>query len=434
MVKRVVMSLLSLALLGTAALADTQVERIDRIVAVVNDDVITATDLEEQIVNVTRQLQQQRTTVPSPRQLRDQVLERMIVAQLQMQLANKYGIKIDDDTLERALQNIAEQNKLDLTRFRNLLESEGFVYARFREDIRKEITLGRLRNREVDNRIIITDPEVDNFLTTQATQGSSNDEFQLSHILIAVPEAATPERINEARLNAEKLLQELRAGADFAQMAISRSAGQQALEGGDLGWRKLGQLPTLFAENVGQMKLGDISELIRSPGGFHIIKLNGKRAQKEERSVVKQTRTRHILIRTSETVSAAEARMRLERLRERIVQGDDFAELAHAHSEDPGSAADAGNLGWVSPGVMVPEFEEMMNATEIGKVSAPFQSRFGWHILQVQERRDYDNTNELRRAKARDQLRQRRIEEEQQQWLRRLRDEAYVEIRNLDEK
>lgn len=428
------MGLLSLVLLCNIAQADTQVERIDRIVAVVNDDVITATDLEEQIVNVTRQLQQQRTTVPSPRQLRDQVLERMIVTQLQMQLANKYGIKIDDDTLERALQNIAEQNKLDLTRFRNLLESEGYVYARFREDIRKEITLGRLRSREVDNRIIITDPEVDNFLTTQATQGSSNDEFQLSHILIAVPEAATPERINEARVSAEALLKELRAGADFAQMAISRSAGQQALEGGDLGWRKLGQLPTLFAEIVGQMKLGEISELIRSPGGFHIIKLNGKRAQKEERSVVKQTRTRHILIRTSDTVSAAEARMRLERLRERIVQGDDFAELAHAHSEDPGSAADAGNLGWVSPGVMVPEFEETMNATEIGKVSAPFQSRFGWHILQVQERRDYDNTNELRRARARDQLRQRRIEEEQQQWLRRLRDEAYVELRSLDEK
>lgn len=422
-------SILAASILMAQGVVAETLQAVDRIVAVVNDDVITESELEEQIGNIKRQLAQQGARLPTEQVLRDQMLERMVITQLQTQLAARYGIRIDDETLERSLNNIAKQNGMDLDKFRNVLESEGYVFARFREDIRKEMLTGRLRAREVDNRVMITDQEVDNFLTTQATQGSALDEFQLAHILIAVPEAATPESIAEARKHAERVLAELRAGADFAQMAISHSAGQQALEGGDLGWRKPGQMPTLFADVVLKLKPGEVSDLIRSPSGFHIIKLVNKRTQQEERSIVHQNKARHILIRTGDTVSSSEARMRLQRLRERIENGESFTELAHAHSEDTGSAADGGNLGWASPGMMVPEFEQVMNKIAIDAVSEPFQSQFGWHILQVQERRDYDNTAELRRSRAREQLRQRRIEEDTQQWLRRLRDEAFVEVR-----
>lgn len=421
-------ALLAVSLASMSMAAASTVE-LNRIAVVVNDEVITANELNEQIENVRRQLTQQGARMPPEKILREQVLERSILTQIQLQMANRFGIRIDDETLERTLGNIAKQNNLDLAQFRTVLESEGYQFARFREDIRKEITITRLRAREVDNRVMITDQEVDNFLTTQATQGSANNEYRLAHIMIAVPEAARPEDIADARREAEEILAALRQGADFGQMAATHSAGPQALEGGDLGWRKLGQLPSLFADVVGKLKPGDVSELLRNTSGFHLVKLVDKRSQAEQRSVVKQAKTRHILIRSGEMVSGAEARMRLERLGERIKAGEDFATLANAHSDDPGSAADGGNLGWVSPGMMVPEFEQMMNKTGVGEVSEPFQSQFGWHILQVTERRDYDNTEEMRRAKARDQLRQRRIEEETMQWLRRLREEAFVEVR-----
>lgn len=429
--KVMVAGALMMASLASASMAAAAPVALNRIAVVVNDEVITANELNEQVENVRRQLTQQGARMPPEKILREQVLERSVVNQLQLQMAGRYGIKVDDETLERTLNNIAKQNNMDLAQFRTVLESEGYQFSRFREDIRKEIIISRLRAREVDNRVMITDQEVDNFLTTQATQGSASSEYRLAHIMIAVPEAASPEDIADARREAEEILAAVRQGADFAQMAVTHSAGPQALEGGDLGWRKLGQLPSLFADVVGKLKPGDVSELLRNTSGFHLVKLVDKRSQAEQRSVVKQAKTRHILVRTAELVTAAEARMRLERLSERIRAGEDFATLAHAHSEDPGSAADGGNLGWVSPGMMVPEFEQMMNKTAVGELSEPFASQFGWHILQVAERRDYDNTEELRRAKARDQLRQRRIEEESLQWLRRLREEAFVEVRDI---
>lgn len=415
-------------LLCAQAMAEDARQWLDRIVAVVNEDVITETELKRQLQAVRRQLQQQDTRLPADEVLRPQVLERLILARLQLQLAERSGIRIDDATLDRTLQNIAAQNKLGLKEFREVLEQDGYDFNSFLDDLRKDITVNRLRQREVDNRIIVTEQEIDHFLTTLATQGSSDDQYLLAHILVSVPEAATPERIDEARRKAEELLSQLRAGADFVQVAVTHSAGQQALQGGDLGWRKLGQLPTLFADLAVSMQEGQISDLIRSPSGFHIIQLKDRRSADEERHVITQTLARHILILPNAPGAVREAQLHLERLRERILNGEDFAAIANAHSEDRASAANGGSLGWVNPGDTVPEFETEMNELELNAISKPFKSRYGWHIVQVLERRQHDSTDEQRRARARDALRQRRIEEESELWLRRLRDEAYVEI------
>jgi peptidyl-prolyl cis-trans isomerase SurA len=290
------------------------------------------------------------------------------------------------------------------------------------------MTIAQLRQRQVVNHVVVTDQEVDEFLETQALQGGATDEYRLNHILIVVPESASVEVVDKAQKKAADVLAQLRAGADFARTAISVSGGQQALQGGDLGWRKLGQMPTLFSNIVTTMAVGDISDLIRSPSGFHIIRLADRRKD-DVRHVVTQTRARHILIRTNELTSNDEARSKLEQLQQRIAGGDDFADLARGHSDDSTTAVNGGSLGWVSPGDLVPAFEEVMNGLPDGQVSAPFRTQFGWHIVQVLEHRDHDDTEELQRTRARDQLRQRRIEEETQTWLQQLRDEAYVDIR-----
>jgi peptidyl-prolyl cis-trans isomerase SurA len=271
----------------------------------------------------------------------------------------------------------------------------------------------------------VTPQEIENYLA--ASGEHLNNEYRLSHILIAVPEAASPEQVQQARTEAEQVLTRLHTGADFHQLAIAHSDGQQALEGGDLGWRRGGQLPSLFADEVKDMKEGQVSDLIRSPGGFHIIQLTGMRGQ--EKHVVRQTHARHILITPNTLVSDAEAQQRLERLRQRIVNGESFAELARSNSDDKGSGSQGGDLGWASPGQMVPEFEKMMNETPLNQVSEPFRSQFGWHIVQPLERRDYDNSEEIRRSRAVEALRERKIDEGTEAWLRQIRDEAYVEYR-----
>lgn len=420
-------------LLPAAALAEVSssaAQPIDRIVAVVNEDVITQTELEEQMRLVAQQLRGQNTAPPPAAVLQRQVLERIVLARLQLQLAQNFGIQVDDTTLNRALENIAAQNKMSLREFRDVLERDGYRFERFREDIRREIIVSRLRQREVDNRVIVTDQEVDNLLATQAAQGGAEDDYHLSHILLAVPEGASPEQIAAVQREAEALLERLRAGADFSELAISRSDGQQALQGGDLGWRKLAQLPTLFADAVPRMQVGQVSTPIRSPSGFHLIRLNDRRGQATERNVVAQTHVRHILIRPNEVTTASEARLRLERLRERIEGGEDFAELARAHSDDRASATKGGDLGWVSPGEMVADFDRAVAEVPKGAVSSPFRTDFGWHIAQVLDRRDFDNTEEYQRTRAREDVRQRKIEEEYQIWLRRLRDESFVEYRS----
>lgn len=421
----------ALSIVSTVVQADTDKaeKSIDRIIAVVNDDVITASELDKELNSIKQQLRAQNTTLPAAETLRAQVLDRMVLKRLQLQLAGVNHVKIDDEALNRTILNIATQNKLSLSEFRNVLDSDGINFEDYRETIRTELTLAQLRQRQVTNRIVVTDQEVDEFLETQAIQGSANDEFRLSHILIVVPDAATVEQVDKAQKKAAAVLAELRNGADFAQTALSVSAGAQALQGGDLGWRKLGQLPTLFSNRVTTMKIGELSEPIRSPSGFHLIKLVDQRKSNEQH-VVTQTRARHILIRPTELVSSDDARRKLEQLKQRINAGDDFTDLARSHSEDSVTAVNGGSVGWVSPGDLVPAFEEVMNQLKINEVSAPFHTQFGWHIVQVLERRDYDNTAELKKTRARDEIRQRKIEEETQTWLRQMRDEAFVELRS----
>lgn len=418
--------LLSLALLQSASAA----VELDRIVAVVNDDVVMASELEERLRTVRAQLQEQGTQMPPTSQLKKQVLDRLIMNKLQMQMARQTGIRVDDETLNRTISGIAAENGVSLTQFRDILERDGYSYARFREDIRNEIMISRLRQRAVDNRVSVSEREIENYLANQQHQGETEVEYRLSHILVALPRSPTSGELEETREKAERILEELRNGADFSKTAATYSDGQQALEGGDLGWRKAGQVPTLFADTVSSMEKGQISDLIRSSSGYHIIKLTDVRDS--EKVVITQTRARHILIRTDELTSEEDAVRRLRQLKMRIQGGDNFAELARGHSNDTVSAADGGELGWVSPGELVPEFEEVMNSLNPGEVSDPFQTQFGWHIVQVLERREHDSTEDIKRARAREAIRQRKLEEARDNWLREMRDDAYVEYR-LDE-
>ncbi|HHS83352.1 MAG TPA: molecular chaperone SurA [Gammaproteobacteria bacterium] len=400
---------------------------LESIAAVVNNDVISSSELARKTREIKEQLQQNNTSLPPDSVLRQQVLENLITQHLQLQIAQRAGIRVDDEMLNRAVRNIAAQNNLTLEQFRNVLEKDGYDYTQFRESLRNDIAINRLRQRQVDNRITVSEEEIDNFLANLKAQGITDQAYHLGHILIAVPEAAKPEQIQAAQQKAERVLKELRTGSDFAQTAVAVSDDPQALQGGDLGWRKAGQIPTLFADTVVKMQPGQISNLIRSPSGFHIIKLLEKRD--EESQVITQTHARHILIRPSELVSEQEVRERLLQLKQRIEAGEDFATLARSNSEDPGSAAAGGDLSWVDPGTMVPEFEQQMAKLKANQISEPFKSRFGWHIVQVLERRNHDDQGKTRRSKVREVIRQRKIEQETQNWLRQLRDEAYVENR-----
>lgn len=400
---------------------------IDSIVAVVNDDVITASELRERIDTIARQLRQQRTATPPLPVLRKQVLERIIINRIQLQLAAANGIRVDDETLNQTLRRIAGQNNLTLGQFREVIEQDGFSFARFRESMREEIIITRLRQRQVDSRITVSDQEVDNFLANQKIQGNANDEYRLGHILVALPEGASPGQIKAARKKARQILEELRHGTDFVQEAMAVSDGQQALSGGDLGWRKAGELPTIFADVVPGMKVGDISDPIRSSSGFHIIKLMDHR--NTERHIVTQTHARHILIRTNDLTSDDQAKEMILQLRARAAAGEDFTELAKTYSDDKASAVDGGDLGWVEKGKMVPEFEKAMLALQPGQFSDPVKTQFGWHLIEVVDRRDTDVTEEFTRNKVREQIYQRKVEEANTNWLRKLRAESYVELR-----
>jgi len=400
-------------------------EPLNRIVASVNDDVVLESELNNREAMVISQLQQQQAQLPPREALRKQVLDRLILENLQLQMAERSGIRIDDETLNKSLRNMAKQNGMSLTEFREVLEKDGYDYVTFREQFRNQITMNRIRQQMVDNRVEVTEQEVDRLLATAASFDDQNREYHLAHILVSVPEAASPEAIKQANKRSEDILSRLREGADFKQIAIAESDGQQALNGGDLGWRKTGQLPSFFSNVVGQLKKGQISDPIRSPSGFHIVKIMDIRG--DERHVIKQTRARHILLRPDALVNESEVKTRMEQLHERIKQGEDFAVLARAHSQDPGSGSEGGDLGWVTPGEMVPEFEQAMDKLAPGEVSEPVESRFGWHLIQVQERREYDDTEKHWRTRARESIRQRKTDEELEIWLRRLRDESYVE-------
>jgi peptidyl-prolyl cis-trans isomerase SurA len=403
---------------------------VDRVVAVVNSDVITSAELAERVKTVTQQLRQQGTPLPAADLLQKQVLERMIMDRLQLQLAKETGLRVDDLQLDRTVQRLAERNKMSLTQFRQALERDGIQFDKFREEIRDEILLSRLREREVDDRIVVTDNEVDYFLSQQAASPDLATEFNLSHIVLRLPEQASPEDVNRQRARAEEVLAQLRQGADFAKLAVAYSDAPDALQGGAMGWHSRDRLPDLYAKALDGLKPGEVSGIIRSPAGFHLIKLIGRRGGGGP-AMVEQTHARHILVKTSEIVSAADAKRKLENLRDRIIHGADFAELARLNSDDP-SSAKGGDLGWIYPGDTVPEFEREMNSLMVGEVGQPFETPFGWHLVQVLARRQAPVSGERKRQEARLILRERKADEAYQEWLRQLRDRAFVEYRSDD--
>ncbi|HEX4943816.1 MAG TPA: peptidylprolyl isomerase [Usitatibacteraceae bacterium] len=414
-----------------AASPAKSVVAVDRIVAVVNDEVITQNELAERTRLVAGQLQRGGGQLPPPDALQRQILERMINDLVQVQMAKETNVKVDDATVEKTIQRIADDNNMSMTAFRQALERDGIPYAGFRDDMRNELLLARLREREVENAIVVTDAEVETELARSGKERGGDTEYRLQHILVMVPQQATPEQIEGRRVRALQALSDLRKGATFAEVSATFSDAPDALQGGNLGWRAAGRLPTLFLDALEKIQPGEVSDILRSPNGFHIVKLLEKRG-KDKAPGITQTHARHILIRTKEGTSDADVRERLVRLRERIVAGEDFAELARVHSED-GTAAKGGDLGWISPGETVPEFERTMNGLRDGEFSQPVQSPFGWHIVQVLGRRTEEMSEERKKLVARQTVRARKGDEAYQDWLRQTRDRAFVENR-LDER
>jgi peptidyl-prolyl cis-trans isomerase SurA len=425
--------LTSIALLSLPGLALAQVSdisKIDRIVAVVDQSVITENELEDRIRIVSGQLEKQGTQLPPHAVLEKQILERLINDRLQLQYAAQTGLRVEDNQLDKTVERIAEQNKMTVPEFREALSGEGISYRKFREDIRNEILLARLREREVDNRINVTETEVDNYFTTQASQANGQDEYDISHILIRTKEDSSPEELQKLKSKAEQALKQLQAGTDFAQVSAAFSDAPNALEGGHLGWKTSAQLPALFTEALKNVQAGQLSTILRSPNGYHILKVNERRGNSAP-LVVEQTHARHILIKVSEVVSENDARHKMDVIKERLDNGGNFADIARQYSED-GSATNGGDLGWLNPGDTVPQFEQVMNALKPMEISEPVKTPFGWHIIQVTERRKQDMSRESARMKARQEIRQRKADEAYQDWVRELRDRAYVELRLED--
>jgi len=409
-----------------------QVADIDSVVAVVNDDVITRNELDDRVREVVRQLQRQNTPLPAEDVLQKQILERMITDMLQRQYAKENGVRVDDTQLNLAITRIAQQNNFpSLDAFRAKLEADGVDYQRFREEIRGEIISTRLRKREVESKLMISEKDVDDYLANKARIGSAGEEFHLAHILVVVPEQASAAKIQAARERAEQALSKLNGGADFAQVAASISDAKDALKGGDLGWRSGDTIPPLFMNELQNMKPGQISAVLRSSSGFHILKLLEKRSASAP-VVITQTHARHILIKTSEIMPEAEAKKRIMEIKQRIEAGADFAEQAKRFSQD-GSAQQGGDLGWLSPGETVPEFEEEMNKLKPGQMGV-VQSQFGWHLIQVLERRNTDVSEQQKREQARIAIGTFKSDELFQDWLRQLRDRAFVEYRLKENK
>ncbi len=428
-----IVSLLAASLISSLASAANGPVEVDRIVAVVNSEVITRSDLRMRVAQVTRQLSRQGTPLPAADVLEKQVLERQIMERLQLQLAAETSLRIDDVTLDRAVGRIADTNRLSMTEFRKALERDGISWDRFREEVRNEMLLTRVREREVDGRIVVSDAEVSNFLA-HPENAMGQDEYNLSHILFRAPEGATPEQLARLRAKADDVAARIGRGEPFDKLAASYSDAPDALTGGNLGWRSAERLPGLFAEAVASLKPGETTPILRSAAGFHIVRVIDRKggASSGVPAQVQQTRARHILIKTSEVVSDADARRRLVDLRERVVQGGaSFADLARIHSADL-SAAKGGELGWIYPGDTVPEFEQTMDALKPGELSQPVQSPFGWHLILVEDRRVQDVSDERKRGAARNALRERKSDEAYQDWLRQLRDRAYVEYRSED--
>jgi len=402
-------------------------EYLDGIAAVVEDDIILESELASEVSSVVGRLRANNVQLPPELVLYKQVLDRLIIDKLQALLAQRAGLNISDDMVNSSLNNIARQNNLSMDEFKRELANEGMSFDAFKENVRKEIVINQLRSREIGARVKVSEHEIEHYLETEISADDMKVQYLLGHILISVPEGASAATIQTEAAESESVIKQLREGADFKQMAVSVSNGANALQGGDLGWRTLNQVPTLFVDVVKNMVKGDVADAIRSPGGFHILKLLDSTGV--DTHIITETHVRHILIKTNELINDEEATSRLEAIAGRIADGDDFAALAKANSDDTGSALKGGDLDWVVPGLLVPPFEKAMSELAVNELSEPVQTQFGWHLIQVLERRSKDNSDEHKRNKARDEIRKRKIEEETELWLRRLRDEAYVDIR-----
>jgi peptidyl-prolyl cis-trans isomerase SurA len=407
-----------------------EVVKIDRIVAIVDQTVVTEQELESRIRTVTSQLQKQGTELPPENILRKQILERLISDTLQLQYAAQSGLKVDDSQLDKTIERIAEQNQLTLTEFADALAKDGVSMRKFRADIRNEITIARLREREVDSRVNVSESEIDNFLTTQASSNENQDEYEIAHILIRTPEEGATEDVQKAKAKVDEVIKALQAGTNFSKVSASFSDAPNALEGGSLGWKSSTQMPALFLDALKNMQVGSVSEILRSPNGFHILKLISKRGGSSP-LVIEQTHARHILIKLSEVTSENEGKKKIDLIKERLDNGEKFEVLARQFSED-GSASNGGDLGWVNPGDTVPLFEKAMNELKDAQISSTVRTPFGWHVIQVLERRKQDMSKEAARLKARQEIRKRKSEEAYQDWIRELRDRAFVELRLED--
>ncbi|HLN50398.1 MAG TPA: peptidylprolyl isomerase [Steroidobacteraceae bacterium] len=402
-------------------------ELLDRIAAIVNDGLVLKSELDQQMEAVVKRLQEQKIEMPPQSVLRQQVLERLVLQEIQLQRAKHVGLTISDEQLNGALQDIAQRNKIPFDQLPTALAAQGVDYKLYRESMRKELTLTTLRQRDVIAHINVTPRELDQYLTRQQSS-AANDEFNVSHILLSLPEAATPKQLDEIAHKAQELAARASKGEDFGELAIANSNSQTALDGGQLGWRKGTQLPQFILELVVKMKPGDVSEPVRTPSGFHIVKLNERRGG-ESKVVINQIHLRHILMKPNELDDDETVRQKLNKLRDRILKGEDFAGIASTASEDPGSAPDGGDLGWAGPGTFVPEFDKAIADLQINEISEPFKTRYGWHIVQMLGTRTYDSTDDVRRQRAFAAIRESKADEETELWLRRLRDEAFVETK-----
>jgi peptidyl-prolyl cis-trans isomerase SurA len=416
------------ALAQTRELA-TRGELLDRVAAIVNDGVVLNSELDAQIDTVSQRLRAQKLELPPQNILRQQVLERLVLQEIQLQHATRAGVKVTDETLNAALLDIAKRNNLTLSQLPQALASQGIDYPSYRDEMRKEITLSMLRQRDVLQRITVTPREIDQYLEKQAHTPSEHNEYNVSHILIAVSQEAGTEALDQAAKRAAEVYTRAKNGEDFAKLAVAYSNSQTALEGGALGWRKGSELPTFLSDVIAGLKPGEVSEPLRTPTGYHIIRLNDERGGTQQ-TVIDQVHVRHILMKTNELADDATVKLKLNALRERALKGEDFAGLAQTVSEDPGSAAEGGDLGWTGPGAFAPEFEAAITELKDGEISPPVHTQYGWHIIQLLGRRRYDNTDEMKRRQAIEAIRAGKADEETELWLRRLRDDAYVEYKS----
>ncbi len=402
-------------------------ELLDRIAAIVNDGIVLKSELDAQMDSVTKRLTEQKVELPSQSVLRQQVLDRLIVQEIEAQQAKRVGLTVSDEQLNAALQEIAARNKIPFDQLPTALAAQGVDYKLYRDSMRKELTLNTLRQRDVIARITVTPHELEQYLDRQQS-AAANDEFNVSHILLSLPAAATPQQLAEISAKAQDLVARAQKGEDFGQLAIANSNSQTALDGGQLGWRKGSQLPQFILDLVTKMKPGEVSAAVRTPSGFHIVKLNERRGG-EAQVIVNQIHVRHILMKTNELDDDETVRQKLSKLRERILAGEDFAGIASTTSQDPGSAPDGGDLGWSGPGTFVPEFDKAIADLKPNEITEPFKTRYGWHIVQMLGTRTYDSTDDVRRQKAYAAIRESKADEETELWLRRLRDEAFVEVK-----